>query len=102
MTRFLTMAAIVVGLLFLPHDASACERDFECPAGSRCVKRFGELDGVCQRGVSPDPRRDQGRPTPGKARTPGRAGAPCEFQTDCGPGLSCVSRGSSSQRVCSR
>ena len=48
------MAGVVIILIFFfSLDAAACQNDRDCPAASRCVRTFGQLEGVCERGVGP-------------------------------------------------
>ena len=93
----LAALAMAIGVL-APTLASACERDFDCPGGSRCVKRFGALQGACVRGAAPiegDERRPRGRDVRGEV------GEPCDFDEDCASGLACVQQGRSGRRACS-
>ena len=92
-------AATIATILLFPGRAPACDWDSDCPAASRCVKRFGQPEGVCQRGIAPidtDERR-----SPRDPRKPGTVGQPCDFQSDCLRGLTCVAQGNPTQKVCS-
>lgn len=100
MRHLLTGGAITLILLF-STDSVACQNDRDCPAASRCVRTFGQTEGICERGVAPiegDEQRRIGDPAAPK----GTEGKPCEFTIDCVSGLTCVAQSNSSLRVCSR
>jgi len=100
MRRLLAGGAITL-ILVLSTDVDACQVDQDCPAASRCVRTFGQPEGICERGVPPiegDEQRRIGDP----ANPKGTEGKPCEFTIDCASGLTCAAQSNSSLRVCSR
>ena len=100
MHRLLATGAICL-ILLLSRGAAACHTDTDCPAASRCVRTFGQPEGVCERGVAPvdgEVRRRLGEPGAPK----GTEGQICEFASDCAAGLSCDAQANSSIRTCRR
>lgn len=98
--RILLAFGVIAQIFVLSLDAAACHNDFDCSAGSRCVKSFEQMEGTCKRGVEPvegEPRRQIGDPYAPK----GSVGELCEFTSDCASGLSCVERRNSAAKVCS-
>jgi hypothetical protein len=97
-----TIAAGVVAWVFLlSSDAVACQSDRDCSAASRCVRAFGQLEGVCERGVAPvegNERRPFGAPDAPKRRE----GQACELSIDCFYPLTCVLQPNTNQGVCTR
>lgn len=90
-----------VVFLALPIEASACRGDWDCPATSRCVKSFGQLNGTCERGLPPINEND--RRTVGDPRNPKKTlGKACQFDIDCASGQSCVAQGNTGLGVCRR
>jgi len=93
-------AATILLILLIPRSSPACQTDRDCSAGSRCVKRFGQLQGACARGA---PINDGSERLPRNPAHPvGSDGEPCQFESDCAAGLRCVAQSSSAASVCSR
>ena len=94
------MAGGAFGLiLLLSIDAAACQFDNDCPGGGRCVKTFGDREGVCERGVAP-PHGQPERNVGGRDRPKGLEGQRCEFGGDCANGLYCMQTSNPEVRVC--
>ena len=89
-------AWIMVGFALASGAAMACSFNTDCEIGSRCVKRSGELDGVCVGGLSPGNRYDS---DPVYERG-SRRGYTCSFDTDCDIRQSCVKESGSIEGVC--
>ena len=98
MHRLIAGGAVVL-ILLLSIDAAACRADSDCPGASRCVKTFGQREGVCERGTTPIDG-ERGRQVGDPNRPEGTEGQPCEFGGDCVDGLYCLEQGNSGMRVC--
>jgi hypothetical protein len=82
-------------------NAYACSFDTDCQPGSKCLKRSGQIYGVCLGGMSPGNSND--RVPVRDALDPNRTvGNTCSFDTDCGPGSSCVKSSGNINGVCLR
>jgi len=100
MHRLLAGAAVPL-ILLLSTDGRACQTDQDCGGASRCVRTWGQNDGVCERGMAPiqgDERRPLGDPNRPRA-TEGKA---CELTVDCVQGLFCLAQPNTDARVCGR
>ncbi len=100
MHRVLACAAIPL-ILLLSTDAVACRSDQDCGGASRCVRIWGQIDGVCERGLPPiqgDDHRRLGDPD----RPKGREGQACELTVDCMENLVCAMQPNTDVRICSR
>ena len=86
----------LLGLALTSGSATACSFNTDCDIGSRCVKQYGELDGVCVGGMYPGNSNDDA-----PVYQPGsRRGYTCSFNTDCDVGQSCVKQSGSIDGVC--
>jgi hypothetical protein len=92
-----TLIATVPCLVASP--ALACGFDTDCQPGSKCIKNGG-LYGWCVGGISPGNNNDR-QPTYDPLDINGTGGRTCSFDTDCGPGSSCV-KGSGIYGTCMR
>ena len=92
---------IALALLFClaASPAMACMFDTDCSPGSKCIKGNG-LYGVCAGGISPGNSNDD-QPVYDPLDINRTHGNTCSFDTDCGPGSSCV-KGSGIYGVCMR
>ncbi len=85
-------------MLGLGVDAQACMFDTDCEVGSRCLKRWGDLYGVCAGGLDP------GRPPWSDVRDPlaldESYGERCRFDLDCGTGFRCLKDRAALDGVC--
>ena len=80
--------AMIAALILSTATASACEFDTDCYPGSACIKNGG-IYGVCVGGIAPG--NDNDRQPAYSPLDPNRTyGDTCSFDTDCGPGSSCV------------
>ena len=87
--------------LMLPVPSSACAFDTDCQPGSRCVKASGSIYGICAGGISPGNDNDR-QPVYDPLDPNETVGDTCSFDTDCGPGSSCVKGRGSIYGVCIR
>jgi hypothetical protein len=78
----------------------ACQDDFDCQLGSKCVKpRGGGLYGICAGGMSPGNSNDR-VPVYDPLDLSRSVGNTCSFDLDCGIGARCAKSGLSG--VCVR
>jgi hypothetical protein len=90
----------MAAILLFAIDAFACQIDRDCPPTSRCVRSWGRIEGICQRGIAPDPGEEPRRI--GEEGPKAREGEQCEMTIDCAPGLLCTIERDSSLSVCVR
>lgn len=76
-------------LLLLPASALACEYDFDCAVGAKCLKQIGADYGVCKGGMAPGNRNDQ-VPVFNRYDRKDPVGSTCNFDADCGMGQKCL------------
>jgi hypothetical protein len=100
MHRLLTAGAIPL-IFLLSADAPACQTDRDCGGAGRCVKTWGQIDGVCERGLPPI-QGDDPRPVGHPDRPRSAEGQACELTVDCVQGLVCAMQPNTSARICSR
>lgn len=94
MRPFLLVITMAVSGLTL-----ACSFDTDCSPGSHCLKSSGELYGICAGGISPGNSNDS-QPVESPIDPNGTTGNTCSFDTDCGPGSSCLKSSSSIYGAC--
>jgi len=70
----------------------ACSFNTDCSAGSICLKASGSIYGACVGGLNPGNSNDR-QPVYDPLDINGTYGNTCSFDTDCGPGSSCVKAG---------
>ena len=89
MKKLLFFALMVSTIFIYQEVAMACQFDTDCDPGSKCLKASGSIYGVCVGGISPGNSNDR---VPVYSPTdPNRTyGNTCQFDTDCGPGSTCV------------
>ena len=76
----------------------ACQFDTDCNPGSKCVKNGG-LYGSCMGGLYPGNSYDN-QPVRYYNDITGKRGNTCQFDTDCGPGGTCLKSSFSIYGVC--
>lgn len=79
----------VVAVIFTAQSAFACQFNTDCQPGSQCLKSGGSLYGACVGGIAPGNSNDR-QPVYSPLDLNGTYGDTCQFNTDCGPGSSCV------------
>ena len=104
------IAAALLAITATP--AVACSFNTDCEVGSQCLKRPGQLEGICAGGLFPGKpverensydrmqqqaeqyrRQQQRRQSTNPYDLNGTEGNRCSFNTDCGPGSSCLKSG---------
>ena len=90
--RVLIASSLVTAALLVSDVASACTFNTDCEVGSKCLKKSGQIYGVCVGGLSPGNRNDS-QPVRAPLDLNGTYGNTCSFNTDCGPGSVCVKEG---------
>lgn len=89
---FLIGAGLLVAMA--TNEVFACQFDTDCSPGSKCLKKRGQIYGVCIGGIQPGNKWDR-KPVYDPLDPNRTTGNTCSFDTDCGPGSKCVkSRGS--------
>jgi hypothetical protein len=97
------MIRIIVffGIFFLLHDiaSAACNSDFDCGFGKKCVKASGDINitGIC---VSPSDQFGNKIYDYSTPRSQPHNVGNCSFDTDCGIGFSCVKRSGQIYGIC--
>ncbi|SRR5579885_513153 len=76
-------------LFFLSNISFACEFDTDCSPGNTCIISSGSIYGICTGGIDPGNSNDQ-QPVYSPTDPNGTTGDTCEFDTDCGPGSTCL------------
>ncbi len=85
------LIAFIIVMLVSISSANACSFDTDCQPGSSCIKNGG-LYGACVGGIAPGNSNDR-RPVSPPLDVNGTYGNTCNFNTDCGPGSTCVKDG---------
>ena len=99
--KHLIATAVALLLLLLSSEVWACAFDTDCSPGSKCLKKSGQIYGLCIAGIQPGNKWDQ-RPVYDPLDPNRTTGSTCSFDTDCGPGSKCVKSTGSIHGVCLR
>lgn len=99
MKSVIRCAALI--LVLWSTNSMACGFDADCAPGSKCLKRSGQLYGVCVGGISPGNRNDR-QPVYSPTDPNRTTGNTCGFDTDCGPGSTCLKSSGSIYGTCLR
>jgi hypothetical protein len=97
-----TLSAILFFVILsfvIPATASACITFSDCQIGSRCVKRSGNLYGVCKGGMSPGNAHDK-HPVYDPLDPDGTYGDTCTYDSNCGVNSKCMKRRIASTGTC--
>jgi len=96
--RCLLAGGAITLMLLLSFDAAACKSDTDCPGATYCVRLFGEVEGLCEKGVTDWNAKKPVNPD-NKNTTEGKR---CEMNADCDAYMSCVAQPNLKYRVCRR
>tara|TARA_B100000575_G_C23002110_1_gene577413 strand:+ start:163 stop:465 length:303 start_codon:yes stop_codon:yes gene_type:complete len=84
---------------FINSSSFACSFDLDCSIGSKCIKAYGAIYGVCGGGLFPGNSNDS-EPVYDPLDLDGTYGNTCSFDLDCGITNKCVKDGNSIYGVC--
>jgi len=93
------MKFIFLVFFLTSSSLAACEFDTDCAVGSVCIKSGMNIYGVCAGGMNPGNSNDS-QPVYKPLDVVGTYGNTCQFDTDCGPGKSCLKSSFSLYGVC--
>src|SRR5579871_1502602 len=91
MKTFFAILFFAVLFIALPAPASACVSFGDCAIGSKCIKRSGNLYGVCKGGPTPGNAHDK-HPVYDPLDPDGTFGDACTFDSNCGVASRCARR----------
>lgn len=83
----ISIAALII--LCSASPMLACQFDTDCTPGSICLKASFDIYGACVGGIAPGNSNDR-QPVYSPMDLNKSYGDTCQFDTDCGPGSSCV------------
>lgn len=89
--KLILFSAVCLGSLVC-NRSHACQFNTDCNPGSQCLKASGSLYGVCVGGIAPGNSNDR-QPVYAPLDINQTYGDTCSFDTDCGPGSTCVKSG---------
>jgi hypothetical protein len=92
-------AALIGTLFFLSPAVLACSFDMDCSLGSKCLKKNGDIDGICAGGLAPGNSNDS-HPVESSLDVNGTYGNTCSFDMDCGLGSVCAKSSGNIDGVC--
>lgn len=85
--------------LVMQSNAISCEFNTDCEPGSKCIKVSGSLYEVCVGGIASGNSNDK-VPVSAPMDLNQTYGNTCQFNTDCGPGSTCVRSSGSIYGTC--
>ena len=92
---------MIVGLIILLYGfvEGACNSDYDCGYGNKCVKASGDINitGIC---VTPSDQFGNKKPDYSTPNVRPQNIGNCSFDTDCGVGFSCVKRSGQIYGIC--
>ena len=74
---------------FPDNSAAGCTSDYNCSAGSQCVKQFGSTTGVCAKAVNAYGNQSFAGPRPGSVMPKIHESTDCHGLQDCPVGFAC-------------
>jgi len=97
MNRIQALVLLVASLC--AGAAQSCQFNTDCDVGSKCHKKSGQMEGICQGGLNPGNDNDR-KPYRDSLDISKSVGNTCQFNTDCGVGAKCQKESGKLNGVC--
>jgi hypothetical protein len=85
--------------LAIVNASWGCEFDTDCNPGNTCLKSSSSIYGICTGGINPGNNNDQ-QPVYSSMDPNNTTGNTCSFDTDCGPGSTCLKGNGAIEGAC--
>jgi hypothetical protein len=95
----IAVISLALFLAFFSIQAFSCQFDTDCSVGSKCLKKSGELYGMCAAGMQPGNDYDK-KPYRDQLDVTKKVGNTCSFDVDCGPGNRCMKQSGQIKGAC--